>query len=107
MVCAMAVFSSLRVEVDESTVAAGFTGGALLRRVPLSEIETAKVVTVPWYHGWGLRKVRDGWMYNISGRRAVELGLRDARVFTIGSDEPDALLAAIERARAGGLQAAA
>jgi hypothetical protein len=39
-------------------------------------------------------------MYNVSGRRAVRLGLRDARIFTIGSDEPDALLAAIERARA-------
>jgi hypothetical protein len=100
MVCAMALFSSLRVEVDENAVVAGFTGGALLRRVPLSEIETAKVVTVPWYHGWGLRKVRDGWMYNVAGRRAVELGLHDARIFTIGSDEPDALLAAIERARA-------
>lgn len=99
MISAMALFSSLRVEVDERAVVAGFTGGALLRRVPLSEIETAKVVTVPWYHGWGLRKVRTGWMYNVSGRRAVELGLRDGKVFTIGSDEPDALLAAIERAR--------
>ena len=100
MVSAMALFSSLRIEVDESAVVAAFTGGALLRRIPLSEIETAKVITVPWYHGWGLRKVHDGWMYNVSGRRAVRLGLRDARIFTIGSDEPDALLAAIERARA-------
>jgi hypothetical protein len=107
MVGAMALFSSLRVEVDENAVVAGFTGGALLRRVPLSEIETAKVVTVPWYHGWGLRKVHDGWMYNVSGRRAVELGLRDERIFTIGSDEADALLAAIERARALSAPAAA
>ena len=96
----MALFSSLQVEVDDTVVVAGFTGGALRRRIPLAEIETTKVVTVPWYHGWGLRKIRDGWMYNVSGRRAVELGLRDARIFTIGSDEPDALLAAIERARA-------
>ena len=97
---AMALFSSLQVEVDDTVVVAGFTGGALRRRIPLAEIETMKVVTVPWYHGWGLRKIRDGWMYNVSGRRAVELGLADARIFTIGSDEPDALLAAIERARA-------
>lgn len=99
-VSAMVLFSTLRVEVDEREVVACFTGGALPRRVPLSEIESAKVVTVPWYHGWGLRKVRDGWMYNVSGRRAVALELREGRVFTIGSDEPDALLAAIERARA-------
>jgi hypothetical protein len=48
------------------------------------------------------RAVRDvrrhrRWAW-VSVSRAVELGLRDARIFTIGSDEPEVLLAAIERA---------
>lgn len=38
-------------------------------------------------------------MYNVAGYDAVELELRSGRVFRIGTDEPDALLAAIERVR--------
>jgi len=96
---AVALFSSLRVTVDDREVAACFTGGLLSRRIPLDEISAAEVVTVPWYHGWGIRKRAHGWMYNVSGRRAVRLALPDDRTFTIGSDQPEALLAAIEQAR--------
>jgi hypothetical protein len=96
---ALGLFSSLRVTVDDHEVAACFTGGLLSRHVPLGEISAAEVVTVPWYHGWGIRKRAGGWMYNVSGRRAVRLSLPDDRTFTIGSDQPEALLAAIEQAR--------
>ena len=54
-----------------------------------------------------MRKTRGGWQYNVSGRRAVELELPGGRTFTIGTDEPEALLAAIERARARRAAAAA
>ena len=54
-----------------------------------------------------MRRLRDGWLYNVSGRRAVELELPGGRTFTIGTDEPDTLLAAIERARARRAPAAA
>ena len=97
---ALGLFSSLRVAVDAEGVTAGFSGGLLSHRVALDEVEAAAVVTVPWTRGWGIRKTAGGWMYNVSGRRAVELTLSEGRTFTIGSDEPDALLAAIEGARA-------
>ncbi len=44
---------------------------------------------------------QDGaWLdVQVSGRRAVKLALPDGRTFTIGSDQPEALLAAIEQAR--------
>jgi len=96
---ALGLFASLRVTVDDHEVAACFTGGLLPRRVPLDEIAAAEIVTVPWYHGWGIRRRAQGWMYNVSGRRAVKLTLPDDRTFTIGSDQPEALLAAIEQAR--------
>ncbi len=103
----MLAFSSLRVTVDETTVAASFTCGLLRRRIPHEEIAAAKIVVTPWYRGWGMRKTRGGWQYNVSGRRAVELELPGGRTFTIGTDEPEALLAAIERARAERTAAAA
>jgi len=106
-VVVMALFSTLKVAVDDEAVTASFTGGALSRRIPLGEIESAAVVTIPWHHGWGMRRTRQGWLYSVWGRRAVKLELTDERTFTIGSDEPDALLAAIEQARAQQAPAAA
>lgn len=97
---ALGLFSTQRVTVDGEGVTVGFAGGLLSHRVALDEVEAATVVTVPWHRGWGIRKTAGGWMYNVSGRRAVELTLPEGRTFTIGSDEPDALLAAIEQARA-------
>ncbi|HUK78135.1 MAG TPA: hypothetical protein VL117_11150, partial [Thermoleophilia bacterium] len=95
----LALFSSLHVTVDDSEVVVCFTMCLLPRRIPLGEISAAEIVAVPWYHGWGIRKRAGGWMYNVSGRRAVRLTLPDDRTFTIGSDQPEALLAAIEQAR--------
>ena len=103
---ALGLFSTLRVTVDAENVTAAFTGGLLSHRVALDEVDAAAVVAVPWHRGWGIRKTRRGWMYNVSGRGAVELTLPEGRTFTIGSDEPEALLAAIERARAASSAAA-
>jgi hypothetical protein len=106
-VCVMAIFSSLKVAVDEATVVASFTGGVLPRRIAVGEIASAKVVSIPWHHGWGMRRTGHGWLYSVWGRRAVKLRLTDESTFTIGSDEPEALLAAIEQARAQRTPAAA
>jgi hypothetical protein len=48
--------------------------------------------------GW-LSAGSRGTLYNVWGRRAVALHLRGDKSFTVGSDEPEALLAAIEAAR--------
>ena len=48
-----------------------------------------------WYFGWGLRKLQHGWMYNVWGLDAVELDLTDGKKFTIGTDEPEDLVAAL------------
>ncbi|MGZ4199086.1 MAG: hypothetical protein ACXVP1_02755, partial [Thermoleophilia bacterium] len=99
-VAVMAVFSSLKVAVDEATVVASFTGGVLPRRIDVAEIASAEVVSLPWHHGWGMRRTGHGWLYSVWGRKAVRLHMTDESTFTIGSDEPEALLAAIEQARA-------
>ncbi len=103
----MGMFSWLDTEVTRDALVVSFVGGALRRRIPLQDIESAQVVTVPWYFGWGARltprgwlgDAPRGWLYNVWGRRAVALRLRDERHFAVGSDEPEALLAAIEAAR--------
>jgi hypothetical protein len=97
----MLAFSRLTVQVDEKCVSAGFGGGLARRRFELHTIEAASVIKTPWLAGWGIRLTRQGWLYNAWGRGAVQLRFAGGRRFTIGTDEPEALLAAIARARAG------
>ena len=97
----MLAFSRLTVMVDEGRVSVGFGGGLARRRFELHTIEAASAVKVPWLAGWGIRLTPQGWLYNAWGRGAVQLRFAGGRRFTIGTNEPEALLAAIERAREG------
>ena len=97
----MLAFSRLTVTVDETRVSVGFGGGLARRRFALHTIAAASAVKVPWLSGWGIRLTPQGWLYNAWGRDAVQLRFAGGRRFTIGTDDPDALLAAIERAREG------
>lgn len=91
------LFSSLTVEITPDRVRVWFGPGWIRRTIPLGEIESASAVQVPWYVGWGMRWW-GYWLYNVSGHRAVVLRLRGGRRFGIGTDEPEALLAALRRA---------
>jgi len=51
-----------------------------------------------WYYGRGIKLTPHGWLFNVSGFDAVEIQLKNGRKYRIGTDEPDALLAAIESA---------
>jgi len=97
----MLAFSRLTVQVDETRVSVGFGGGLARRRFELHTVEAARTVKPPWLAGWGIRLTRQGWLYNAWGRGAVQLRFAGGRRFTIGTNEPEALLAAIERAREG------
>lgn len=95
----MMAFARLTVMVDGARVSVSFGGGLARRRFGLHTIEAASAVKVPWLAGWGIRLTPQGWLYNAWGRGAVQLRFAGGRRFTIGTNEPEALLAAIERAR--------
>jgi hypothetical protein len=80
----------------DAGVLAAHRGG---RRFELHTIAAASAVKTSWLAGWGIRLTPQGWLYNAWGRGAVRLQFAGGRRFTIGTDEPEALLAAIERAR--------
>lgn len=92
------VAAQLTVTVDDSSVTAAFGWGWPRRRLAWSEVVDARRSRRSWWQGWGLRKIRHGWMYNNAGSDVIELSLDSGRVFRIGTDEPDVLLAAIDAA---------
>lgn len=98
------IFSTLTVTVTASTLDLYFTARFIHKQFPLDAIRAVRVVKNPWYYGWGIHRVPDGWVYNVSGTQAVELTLRNGRKERIGTDEPEQLAAAV-RAATSTLQA--
>lgn len=92
------LFAALTVTVDRTSVKLRFGIGLIRKRLPLSRIRTFRAVRNHWYYGWGIKMVPDGWMWNIAGLSAVELALENGRIFRIGTDEPEALVRALEAA---------
>jgi hypothetical protein len=93
----LAMFSSLTVEIERNTLSCHFGVGLIRKSIPLSDVGESRTVTNPWFVGWGIRWIPGSyWVWNVSGFQAVELTMKDGRRFRIGTDEPEALILAIE-----------
>ena len=64
----------------------------------LADVTAARKVRNHWYAGWGVRIIPRGRLYNVGGLDAVELEMDNGRVVRVGTDQPDALLAAVQAA---------
>lgn len=90
------LFSTLTIRVSRDTLAWSFGPGLIRKAVRVPEIVEARVVKNAWIYGWGIHLTPHGWLYNVSGRRAIEIGLQGGKRFRLGSDEPEALLRALQ-----------
>ena len=90
-------FVSLQVIIDEKYLRIKFGYGIYKKKFLLNEIVSVKTVKNHWYYGWGIRgwlwpKM---WIYNISGFDAVEIKLKNGKIYRIGTDEAKKLEQAI------------
>ncbi len=84
-------FSTMTVSIDENYLHVKFGWGIFKKNFSLAEIVSAKAVKNHWYYGWGIRlwfwpKM---WIYNVSGFDAVEISLKNGKVYRIGTDVPE------------------
>lgn len=93
------LFATLTVTVDRDALHVYFGPGFWRQRIPIDAIERVRMVRNPAYYGWGIRYTPRGWLYNVSGWRAVELEVRGEGTIRIGTDEPEQLQTALETAR--------
>ena len=98
LVCSMILFGSLTVTVTKESVKVWFGPGLIRKAVRLQDIRDFRVVRNPWYYGWGVRLTPKGWLFNVSGFEAVELDLASGGRLRIGTDEPERLHQALQRA---------
>jgi hypothetical protein len=96
----LASFAMLTVSIDENYLRIKFGYGIFRKKFLLNEIASAKTVKNHWYYGWGIRlwlwpKM---WIYNVSGFDAVEITIKNGKVYRIGTDVPEELETAIKQA---------
>jgi len=85
------LFRSMTIEISDTELTWYFGSGFPLKRVPLSEVVSAEPVRTTIWDGWGIHYTPRGWLYNVSGRGAVVITLRNGKRFCLGTDEPEVL----------------
>jgi len=96
----LASFITLTSSVDEKYLQIKFGYGIFRKKFLLSEIMSVKQAKNHWYYGWGIRlwlwpKM---WIYNVSGFDAVEVIMKNGKVYHIGTNVSSELEFAIRRA---------
>ncbi len=92
------LFHSLSVEVTRDHLRLRFGIGLVGKTFATGEMVDVYPVRNKWYYGFGIRLTPHGWLFNVSGLDAVEIVMRSGRRYRIGTDEPQALAAAVKRA---------
>lgn len=92
------LFYSLTIEVAEGELRWRFGPGLIRKRVALDMIVSAEPVRTNVIEGWGIHLSRFGWLYNVSGFDAVAIKMKNGQHFALGTDEPEALCRALQRA---------
>ena len=90
-------FTSLTSSIDKKYLRIKFGYGIYHKKFLLNDIVSAKTVKNHRYYGWGIKiwlwpKM---WIYNISGFDAVEIKLKNNKIYRIGTDEAKKLEQAI------------
>jgi len=99
IVGAFALFGWLVVEVNANTIDVRFGVGLIGRRFDVADVRRCERIRTRVWWGWGMHWTPSGWLYNVSGRDAVRVEFVSQRAAMIGTDDADALIRAIERAR--------
>jgi hypothetical protein len=92
------LFSSQTIEIGDGKLRSHFGPSFLANAISLgkvevllSDIESATPIAVPALSGWGIRQTSFGWLYNVSGTRAVQVNLKRGHSFILGTDDPERL----------------
>ncbi len=102
VVLVLVLMCRLRTTVDERFVSWSFTVGFPAGNIAVSDIESAAATRTNVLEGWGIHwTFFHGWLWNVSGFQAVEIRYGGGKRVTLGTDDPQGLVDAVERFRKG------
>lgn len=91
-----ALFCTLTIKINEGTIHWYFGPYFWKKKIKISEIVRTEIVHSSWWCGWGIRRIKHGWLYNVSGFNAVQLELKSGKRIRLGTDQPGSLKVAID-----------
>ncbi len=90
-------FYKLTIFIDEKNVSFKFGIDWFGKSYQFSEIESCEAVKNPILAGIGIRWLGNGWLYNVSGFKAIELTFRNKKsIVRIGTDKPEEITQVIQ-----------
>lgn len=96
---ALFLFATLKITISDGWLTVRFGIGLIRKNILLKDIQSVQIFNYPWYYGWGLRySFRGEWVYSVSGFRAIKVITKTGEKYIIGTDEPEALASAIQKA---------
>jgi hypothetical protein len=97
LIICLLIFYKLTIYIDDSNVAFSLGVGLIRKKYPLSQIEYCKPVKNSALYGIGIRLTPEGWLYNVSGLYAIELGFKNRKKIRIGTDKPEEVAQVINK----------
>ena len=94
----ISTFAALTVTVNRRVITLRFGVGIIRKEFQLDDVQRYQAVKNPWYYLLGIRYTPRGWLFAVSGNSAVELEMKNGKYYRIGTDEPDKLVEALDRA---------
>jgi hypothetical protein len=93
-------FAALTVSINEKYLQVKFGYGISAKKFAINQIASVKTVKNHWYYGWGIKVWfwPYMWIYNVSGFDAVEIIMKNGKVYRIGTDDSKELETAIKQA---------
>ena len=88
-------FSTLTVKIDRGILIIRYSIGVIKKKINLKEIIKCTPIDFLGGHGWGPRKLSEGWFFNVANSGAVRLKLEGGKTFFVGSNEPKKLAQAL------------
>ena len=94
----ISTFAALTVTVNRKVLTLRFGVGIIRKEFQLADVKRYQAVKNPWYYLLGIRYTPRGWLFAVSGDSAVELEMKNGKYYRIGTDEPEKLIQALDRA---------
>lgn len=89
LICLL-IFYKLTIIVDSSRISFKLGIGLISKSYNIKDLKLCKPVTNSVFIGIGIRMLQNGWLYNVTGLKAIELQFVNKKsVVRIGTDKPD------------------
>jgi len=97
IVC-LVTFYKLTIMVDDITISFKLGIGVFGKSYKINEIESCNSVRNKFIYGWGIHLIPNGWLYNVSGFKAIELTFKNSnKVIRIGTNKQEEVVELMQR----------